>query len=770
MPFRPTTASTLVVTMSAAVALGVVSPNDANATENPSSQEAVLEQVLVTATRSSQAVDVIPGTVTVVTRDDIERRQANDVADLFADEPDIAVPRDMRRFGGGNINIRGIEDNRILLLVDGVRATDYRSPGTTNYDAAARDLPDVDFLKQVEVVRGPGSSLYGSDAIGGVVGFITLGPDDFLTDGKTFASGVKLAHFTEDRADKATAWLASSRGNVDGLLMVSHTRSHELSNQGDVGGAGFLRTRPNPQDIDATGMLAKLGWQAAPEHHLLFTLEAKRKDSETDVQRISNLSGTSLSRVTENLGDDHLERNRLSLDYVFTPNDPRWFDRLSAKVYHQGQDTLDKNFQLRSDASISMAGGQANGCSASSAGDNTCEVYQRFDYEQSHRGLSMVMEKETTRFAPQYLTWGVDWIGTHTQEVKDTWWVNVGTGEVSNYMLGETYPKSEYPKGDMTQFGLFVQDEIQWLDGRLRVTPGLRYDSFRIDPDDDPMYHPVESASAVSKDGDRVSPKLAIAFEARPGWHVYGQYVEGYRAPDYEQVNRYFLNNQSFYGIVGNPDLKPETSRGLEAGLKFESATMGAQLAVFRNRYDDFIDYVRLTEGDSASLPAPYRITFQYRNLSDVEIDGFELRGHWQVRPTLRLTAAYAHAKGEYRIEDGEALPLNSVEPDRLSVSALWTPAETWGGEARLRYAWAKDEEEIDDELFATDAYAVADVGAWWQFHRNARLNVTVNNLFDETYWLWSDVRRASLPATDPAPEFYTQPGRTLSVSLKAEF
>ena len=68
----------------------------------------------------------------------------------------------------------------MLLLIDGVRATDYRSPGTTNYDAANRDLPDPDFLKQVEIVRGPGSSLYDSDAIGGVVGFLTLEPEDFV--------------------------------------------------------------------------------------------------------------------------------------------------------------------------------------------------------------------------------------------------------------------------------------------------------------------------------------------------------------------------------------------------------------------------------------------------------------------------------------------------------------------------------------------------------------------------------------------------------------
>ena len=171
--------------------------------------QVAMKEVLVTATRSSQEVEIMPGTVTTVTREEIERRQANDIADLFTDEPDISINSDAKRFGTGGINIRGIEDNRILLLIDGVRTSDYRSGGSTNYTASVRDLPDPDFVKQVEIVRGPGSSLYGSDAIGGVIGFLTLEPDDYLTDGKTQAKGAKLSYFGENAGIKGSAWLAS---------------------------------------------------------------------------------------------------------------------------------------------------------------------------------------------------------------------------------------------------------------------------------------------------------------------------------------------------------------------------------------------------------------------------------------------------------------------------------------------------------------------------------------------------------------------------------
>lgn len=734
--------------------------------------DATLKEVVVTATRSSQAVDVIPGTVTTVERKTLEQRQAKDIVDVLAQEPDVAVPVDQRRFGAGQVNIRGIEGNRILLMVDGVRATDYRGAGSTNYDSAGRDLPDVDFLKQVEIVRGPGSSLYGSDAIGGIIGFLTLDPADLLKDGQAFAKGVKAGYYAADDSTRVSAHLAGRGERFEGLLMVAHAQGHETDNQGDVAGYGFYRTEPNPQDYESTAVLGKLGFKPAPGHNLKVTAEGKHRDTETDIQRIANLSGTSLSRIASNLGDDVLDRWRLSVDYDYLPSEPTWYDRLAAKVYRQTQESENDNYQLRADARLASDGG---GCSASSSGTDNCDVRQRFDFEQSHAGASMVMEKEARWGVPQYLTWGGEWLRSTTQEVKDTVWTNLATGVSSNYFLGEFFPKSDFPEGHMDQLGLFVQDEFKFAGGRWRLTPGLRYDSYTLSPDaGDPLYAPKFGAAAVGKDGDHLSAKLSTAYDLHDGWNVYGQYVEGFRPPNYEEVNRYFYNNSSFYGVIGNPDLEPETSRGVELGIKFARRNLGAQLAVYKNRYKNFIDYVRLADTDPNRIydtgAGVYRTTYQYQNLSSVAIRGVELRGYWQALPALRLNAAYAFAHGD---DESNGVPLNSIEPQRFTASAQWTPDERYGAELRLRAAAGVD--RVDDSslssgYFKPDGYAVVDVSGWWRVHRSARLGVGVNNLFDKKYWLWSDVRNASLSAADPAPHFYTQPGRSFTVTLQAEF
>ncbi|MGT2430629.1 TonB-dependent receptor plug domain-containing protein [Cupriavidus basilensis] len=151
-----------------------------------------------------------------------KRAQPVDETGLFADEPDIDVPRDRRRFGAGSINIRGIEANRVLLMVDGVRLPDYyNGGGPSNLSSATRDAPEFSFLKRVEVLRGPASSLYGSDAIGGVVSYVTKDPEDLMR-GRAVGGEAGLSWNGIDRGFGQTAGVAGGNDTIKGL---SHVRA-----------------------------------------------------------------------------------------------------------------------------------------------------------------------------------------------------------------------------------------------------------------------------------------------------------------------------------------------------------------------------------------------------------------------------------------------------------------------------------------------------------------------------------------------------------------
>lgn len=729
----------------------------------PAAEASELKTVVVTATRTETHANDVAGSVTAVTKKQIDQHQSRNLADVLADEPDVSVPSDPRRFGGSHVNLRGIEDNRVLMLTDGVRAADFRSPGTTNYDASNRDIPFVEFLKQVEVVRGPASSLYGSDAIGGVLGFLTLDPADLLK-GRDFATGARLGYHSVDKSKRASTYVATGAEKFQTLLMLGQARGEEADNQGGSAVQGLKRTAPNPLKYQQSNVLGKLVFTPNTAHRFKLTLEHKEGETEVDAQRVGNTSPgapNTLTRITTNTGVDSVTRDRIVLDYDYMP-DASWFDRFGAKLYTQKQSTDNQNRQLRTNTSST--------CSATTVGTANCSVDQRFRYEQTHTGLNLMQEKAFTLGVPHQASWGADLLRTETEESKTTTWTNLATGVSSNVFIGEVFPKADYPRGHTDQMGLFAQDEITL--GKFRLTPGLRYDSFKLTPETDPLYNRTDGRVAVSKQGSHLSPKFAALYGMSPEWNLYAQYLEGYRGPNYEEVNRYFYNNSQRYALTGNPDLKPETSRSFEVGSKYAGKAWGSQFALYENRYQNFIESVLLPAGDPNVVVAGGVTfsTYRYQNLSRVVIRGGDWRGYWQALPALRLSAGIAITHG---YDQSTGKPLNSVEPKRANLAAQWTPSEQWGAEWRLRAAAGKNHIDNSNSAYGyyrTAGYGVNDVSAWWQVQPKVRVNLAINNVFDKTYYLWSDVRRSGVSAADPAPEFYTQPGRNLALSVKFDY
>lgn len=126
-----------------------------------------MSEVVVTATRTARTTDETLAAVTVITREDIERQQARSVSDLFRGLPGITVGNSGGRGKATSVFMRGTESDHVLVLIDGVKV------GSATAGAAAfQDMP-VDLIERVEIVRGPRSSLYGSEAIGGVIQIFT---------------------------------------------------------------------------------------------------------------------------------------------------------------------------------------------------------------------------------------------------------------------------------------------------------------------------------------------------------------------------------------------------------------------------------------------------------------------------------------------------------------------------------------------------------------------------------------------------------------------
>lgn len=697
--------------------------------------------ITVTATRTPRALEDVPATVSVIGEERIADELATDIRDLVRFEPGVSVPRQPARFGaalgttGRDVNsgfrIRGIGGNRVLIQVDGIRVPDGFTFGAQN--AGRGDYVDLGIVRSVEILRGPASALYGSDGLAGAVSFQTSDPADLLTGGTNVAAMLRGAYDGSNEELSETALLAGRAGRLSALVTYTRRDGHELGNRGEVGGTGSARTLPNPQDVESNAVLGRIVFDAGAHHRLRLTAEYADGQVDTDV-----LSGRSAT-VLNLLGTDTTERSRVSFDWRYS-NDEGVLRFAQIAAYLQDGENRQFTFEDREPAvdrtRLNTFENRVIGAAA--------EARLRFDTGAIRHNVVI----------------GGDYSQTTQQGLRG------GTVPPA----GETYPTRAFPVTDFTLAGLFITDEIELAGGALTLFPALRFDSYSLDPENDPLL-PTFQGSA--QDGSRVTPRFGVVGRIGGGFSVYGNYATGFKAPAPSQVNNFFENLTSpffSYRSVPNPNLGPETSQTFEGGVRFTSDIFRASLSAFTGKYEDFISQQQV--GGAGTIADP--IIFQFVNLTEVEISGFEGRADLNLPSGFTANLAFAYAEGESIAPGGARSPLATIDPLKI-VGGLGyrDPAGRFGVNLFATYNARKDLADtagvctatcfIPDESFVLDATAHIRIG------EHVTLRGGLFNLTDARYSLWSDVAGLANPAPPPAinaTDAYTNPGRHARVSI----
>lgn len=692
-----------------------------------------LGEITVSATRTERQVDAVPNTVSVYKRRDLNNRDARDLKDLLEGEVDLAVRSVAPRFTaagastgrGGNegINIRGLEGNQVLMMVDGIRLPQSFSFGA--FASGRADYLDVDLLGGAEVLRGPASAQFGSDGLAGALSLTTLSPEDLLKGGKTLAGFVSASALTVDRSWKGSAAIAAASGDWQGLLMVTSRRGHEVENQGTNESANTTRTAPNPSSTESNSVLAKASLRVNAQHRLLATLEARERTVDTEVlsARAGTFSPTTPTAVVDLDAHDKLQRQRFSLEHRFEDLNAPWLQSLKTQVYVQNSETRQYSAE---DRYISA--------------DRTRDGL----YKERLIGLS---SQAQTQLTGQRLSYGLDVSRNRIEGLRD--------GTVPP--VGETFPNKPFPDTDYTLAGAFVQDEIEA--GNFSVIPALRFEHYALKP-----KTAGYTGTVVSLSDQAVTPRLGLIWRVSPAFQPYAQWALGFRAPTPDQVNNGFANPAQGYTSIGNPNLKAEHANSLEVGLRGKlDETLRWQLSAYHNRYRDFISQ-QIVRGTGAPTDP---LVFQYINLNEAQIEGVEARLMWQATTALNFSGAWATSKG-HSTAAGVDTPLDSVQPQRLSLSARYELGD-WNLQAQwLHSNGQKASRSSVAANYLTPSYDVIDVGGSYRLTPTLRVAAFVTNLTDRKYWRWSDVR--GIAATSPVLDGYTAPGRQFQVSLRADF
>lgn len=721
---------------------------------------APLPEVTVSATHVEEEVRNVPATVTTIEAQEITRNLMRTPQDLIRYEPGVSVNNDPNRFGANSFNIRGLDGNRVLIQVDGIRQPDQFQFGPGPLNNSTRNFVDLDSLKRVEILRGPSSTLYGSDALGGVVSFFTKDPLDYLKlETSPLYAGLKSSYASVDNGWANTLTLAAGTREVQGLLLYTYFSGSERDNQGENDSVSIARTTPNPLDQTQQNVLAKLTWALAPNQQLRAAYEWFDRDSTIDVLSLN----ANTPRTSQLTGDDSNQRERYSLDYTYTDPARGWYAGFTASLYQQIARTESATGEIRTRTTAT--------CSGVAVGTSTCSLPRQFDFQQRATGGNAQVESLVELGGvPNRILWGVDYVSTQSSALRNALRINLTTGSVSNNIAGDTFPVRDFPITDTDQLGIYIQDTFSLLGDRLTITPAVRYDDYELKVQPDAIYQSNVPPGVRAQDfsDSAVSPKLGVVYRATEDLNVYGQYAFGFRAPPFDDVNAAFRNPIQSYVLVPNPNLQSETSQGAEIGVKGNVGPSTYQVAFFYNRYKDFIDSTTQLQcpGNPACVPG-FLVTFQATNRARVRIYGAEARGEWVFNPNWSVAGSIAYADGE---DTTTSEPLNSVNPLTAVAGLRYTASDgSYGGALNVTAVQSKSSAAAPPNVqpFLTPGFATVDITGYWNINRHVRLAGGIFNLLDKKYWLWSDVGQSGLTATSTAIDRYTQPGINASINLQ---
>ena len=727
----------------------------------PRNAHAALPEVVVSGSRQEQAADELPLSYDVINANTLSNQQSRNLREALENLPNTSVKRSPARFSVGGatasagrdgnvgINIRGLGGNRVLLMTDGVRMPRSYAFRTTTFD---REYLSLELLKRIEVVRGPASALYGSDGMAGLVNFITHEPADFLAVGKgetpkTLGGRIAAGWSGDDNGHTLAGTVAGQASDTLQWMLTATTRgAHAMDNMGTNNEPNLNRTRPNPQDDRDNAVLGKIVLRPHATQRHVFTLEHVQKKSDVDLLSSRNplpLRGTPAQiagAIVDEYSSRAMERNRLTWDARFGLGTD-WADHVRTVVAYQDAQSRQVGTSVRNTLPLRVRD--------NSYGESTWQAGVQADKILRSGGWA------------HKITYGLDHVRS----------------DISNLYTGlaplppEVFPLKRFPDTRETTSALYVQDES--VHGNWSLTPGLRFDHFSLDVTSQAGFYPPAKQPGQSLSGSALSPKIGVLYRATEQWSVFGQYAAGFRAPDAGQVNGYYENAAEQVIIIPNPDLRPEKSRGVELGVRGRLDRLSLDAAVFGSHYSNLIMDTVLIRGTGTA--ADPRI-FQTINTERARITGFELKGQydWGRVAGGRLVTPFSYGKAR-GVNRATGKPINSVDPAQLALGVQYDTA-AWGLRLDMRHHAAKTAKDIDsassvkppNTQFTVPSATTLDVSAQWRLRKDLRLNFAVHNLTNRKYWLWPDVY--GLAASSATNDAYTQPGRSVHVSLVKDF
>jgi hemoglobin/transferrin/lactoferrin receptor protein len=641
-----------------------------------------MDTVVVTATQTEEDAFTTSKSVDKVDQQQLDVEQPESAAESVKYLTNVNTNQGPRQLSQ-QVNIRGLSGKEVLQVLDNARQN-FQNGHQGSF------FIEPELLKEIEVLRGPGSSLWGSGAIGGVVNMTTIDPNDLLDDDEIVGAKVKGGVGTADDLVYTSDSVYGRAGERNEyLLNFTYRNTHDII-------AGGQQTIPDSSFWDRSGM-AK--WVSHLSDNQTLRLSYIAFDAYQDVPSDprQNVDGGENPLVDQNI---YQQNWNATYEYENPNND--WLDLTSTLYYNDTEVTDDCLGE----------------CSDNLGGPHRHDVT-----EYTTLGFNARNSSYLSLFT---LTYGGEVYQDRT------------TGKRN----GEE--REQFPDALTDVWATYVQAEIPfWEDWTL--TPGVRYDEFNNDPQEN-----FES----THEGD-VSSSVSLGWQATKWLGLYAIYDEAFRAPAIDELypsGQHFPTNT----FAPNPDLKPEKSHNKELSARFGWDTLFSsddelrmRLTGFRNDVDNLIQQHIVQTGVAKSVAI-------YENVPKARLTGVEFDTTYQIENWFS-SIGYGYVRGKNLdpitqdfLDQTQTDNLDDIPPERIIANlGRYFYEDTIMTGVRFTHAWSQDKvsqpqncvpgSDVPANACPIDGYNTLDLYAAWQPSspqlENLRVDLALNNITDQYYY-----------------------------------
>jgi len=703
-----------------------------------------LDQIVVSAAKWNQLARENPTKVSMVTPKDLALQNPQTAADLLNISGEVLIQKSQQ--GGGSPMIRGFATNRLLIAVDGIRMNTaiFRSGNLQNVISL-----DPFAIERAEVMFGPGSILYGSDAIGGVMSFYTLSPQFSLNESIFIKGNSSVRHSTSNNEFTGHIDINLGWKNFAMITSITHTDYGDLK-MGSVGPDEYLKPfyvkRIDGEDKvflnDDPELQIPTGYS---QINLMQKLRYKPNENWSLSYGFHYASTSNYDRY------DRLIRTRNGL-----PRSAEWYYGPQKWMMNNLEITNQHNNSFYDDMTIRLA-------------------HQFFEESRIDRDFNDDIKRSRIEKVNAYSI-NFDFNKSFDQQHNIIYGLEyvyndvASTGSDENILTRDivTGP-SRYPQSNWSSYAAYLTYQFK-ISQNLLLQAGARYNYFNINAEFDTTFYPFPFTKTELNNG-ALTGSIGLVYTPEKSWSIGLNLSSGFRSPNIDDMGKVF-DSEPGSVVIPNPNLKAEYAYNAELGI---AKVFNDYMKIDLTGYYTFLDEAMVRRNyslsglDSLVYSGELSQIQAIQNAASAYVWGIQTGIELKLPAGFGFSTRFNYQKGEEELDDGNKSPLRHAGPwfgsTHLTFSAQRLKMDlyaVYNGE--VSYDNLAEEERGKTYLYAEDTDGNPYSPSWYT------LNLKMSYQLSDLLLISGGIENITDQRYRPYSSGLAAPGRNFIISLRASF